>query len=83
MVAGIKLKSRYFKKIPGGHTITRSDRMHKDIEKFDHDFPDGVFAFPAPAESPKVKIRALDKYCKEHGVQPKDLTDEEMRQFLV
>ncbi|KPL58326.1 hypothetical protein AM506_17035 [Rossellomorea vietnamensis] len=38
---------------------------------------------PAPAESPKVKIKALDKYCKEQGVQPKDLTDEEMRQFLV
>ncbi|WP_244668335.1 hypothetical protein [Bacillus sp. NTK074B] len=57
--------------------------MHKDIEKFDHAFPDGVFAFPGPAESTKVKIRALDKYCKERGVQPKDLTDEEMRQFLV
>lgn len=57
--------------------------MRKDIEKFDDAFPDGVFAFPAPAESPKVKIRALDKNCKERGVQPKDLTDEEMKHFLV
>ena len=57
--------------------------MRKDIEKFDDAFPDGVFAFQAPAESPKVKIRALDKYCKERGVQPKDLTDEEMKHFLV
>jgi hypothetical protein len=64
--------------------ITRSDTMRKsDIERFDNAFPDGVFAFPAPTESPKVKISALDKYCKERGVEPKDLTEEEMKLFLV
>ncbi|KAA0566578.1 hypothetical protein F0342_00560 [Bacillus sp. CH30_1T] len=66
-----------------GHAITRSDIMHKDIAKFDNAFPDGVFASPAPDESPKVKIKALDKYCKEHGIRPKDLTEEEMQQFLI
>jgi hypothetical protein len=54
-----------------------------NIERFDNAFHDGVFAFPAPTESPKVKISALDKYCKERGVEPKDLTEEEMKLFLV
>ncbi|WP_232353769.1 hypothetical protein [[Bacillus] enclensis] len=54
-----------------------------DIERFDNAFPDGVFAFPATAEVPKVKIRTLDKYCKGLGVEPKDLTEEEMKPFLV
>ncbi len=85
MVAGTKLKSRYIiKRTPGGHTRTRSDIMRRrDIERFDNAFPDGVFAFPASIDSPKVKIRALDNYCKEHGVEPKDLTEEEMKPFLV
>ncbi|RDI37995.1 hypothetical protein [Falsibacillus pallidus] len=86
MVAGIKLKSRYryiIKRTPDGHAITRSDTMLEDIKRFDDAFPDGVFAYPAPPEAPKVKIRALDNYCKKHGVEPKDLTEEEMKQFLV
>jgi hypothetical protein len=57
--------------------------MRKDIDKFDNAFPDGVFAFPAPTDAPKVKIRALDKYCKEHGVEPNELTEEEVKPFLV
>jgi hypothetical protein len=58
--------------------------MHRiDIERFDNACSDGVFAFPAPPEAPKVKIRALDNYCKEHGIEPKDLTEEEMKPFLV
>jgi hypothetical protein len=85
MVAGTKLKSRYIiKRTPVGHTRTRSDTMRsRDIERFDNAFPDGVFAFPASTESPKVKIRALDNYCKKHGVESKDLTEDEMKPFLV
>jgi hypothetical protein len=85
MVAGTKLKSRYvIKKTPDGDARTRSDTMRRiDIERFDNAFPDGIFAFPAPTDAPKVKIRALDNYCKKHGVEPKDLTEEEMKPFLV
>ncbi len=83
MVSGLKFKLRQIKRTPDVHTIARSDIMRRDIDKFDNAFPDGVFAFPASTESPKVKIRALDKYCKEHGVEPKDLTADEMKPFLV
>lgn len=83
MVARAKMKN-VWKQTQNGYTLKRSDTMlREDIEKFDNAFPDGVFAFPPDPEAPKVKIRALDKYCRENGVKPKDLSKEEMEQFLV
>ncbi|MBU9721339.1 MULTISPECIES: hypothetical protein [Bacillaceae] len=55
----------------------------KKIEEFDDAFPDGVFAFPPSPNEQKVRTRALAEYCKQNGKLPKDLSEEEMRQFIV
>ncbi|MBT2757908.1 hypothetical protein J7E71_18685 [Mesobacillus foraminis] len=57
--------------------------LREDIDKFENAFPDGVFAFPPDPKAPKVRIRALDKYCREKGIKPVDLSKEEMERFLV
>ena len=57
--------------------------MKKDIEDFDDQFPDGVFTIPRDESEPRVKGRQLLAYCKEKGVEPKDLTSGETQQFLV
>ena len=50
--------------------------------RFDDGFPDGVFTEPYSANQWKVKVRALFDYCKEKGVEPNELTEKEMEQFL-
>ncbi|TCN21203.1 hypothetical protein [Mesobacillus foraminis] len=83
MVAKANLRT-VLKQAQNGYTLKRSDTMlREEIEKFDNAFPDGVFAFPPSPEAPKVRIRALDKYCREKGITPRDLSKEEMEQFLV
>ena len=44
---------------------------------------DGVYAIPKDPILYRVKVRALDAYCRERGIEPKQLTDKEMEQFLV
>ncbi|WP_462406655.1 hypothetical protein [Gracilibacillus sp. Marseille-QA3620] len=44
---------------------------------------DGVYAIPRDPEEYRVKVRALDAYCRERGMEPKQLTEKEMEQFLV
>ncbi|WP_121661862.1 hypothetical protein [Metabacillus litoralis] len=58
--------------------------MNRKVEEeFDEAFPDGVFAFPPNPKDPKVKLRALGDYCKERGITPNKLTEDEIEQFLV
>lgn len=57
--------------------------QRKKIEEFENAFPDGVFAFPPNPEEPRVKVRALGEYCKEKGVTPDALAEEELQQFLL
>ncbi|RFU62739.1 hypothetical protein [Bacillus sp. V59.32b] len=57
--------------------------LREQIEKFDDAFPDGVYAFPPDPDAPKVKIRALGEYCKKKGIEAKDLSEAEMKQFLI
>ncbi len=83
MVAKANLRT-VLKQTQKGYTLKRSDTMlREDIDKFDNAFPDGVFAFPPDPNAPKVRIRALDKYCREKGIKPVDLSKEEMERFLV
>lgn len=56
--------------------------IRKEIEEFENGFPDGVYAIPHDPKAPRVKVRALNDYCKEKGITPEDLTAEEMEQFL-
>lgn len=52
--------------------------------EFEADFDDGIYAISRPQNAPRVKVRALWAYCKEkgEGVEPKDLTPEELKKFL-
>ena len=44
---------------------------------------DCVYAIPKDPKEYRVKVRDLDAYCRERGIEPKQLTDKEMEQFLV
>jgi len=57
------------------------EKLIREIEEFDVAFPDGVFCIPRIPGEPRVKVRALWNYCKEKGVDPEDLSEEEMKQF--
>ncbi|MED4019015.1 hypothetical protein [Sutcliffiella cohnii] len=57
--------------------------MKEQIKKFDDLFPDGIFAISHPENTPKVKVRALHNYCKERGITPAELSQNEMEQFLI
>ena len=56
--------------------------MLDEFNKADKYFPDGVFVEPKETNEPKIRFRALSKYCNEHRIKPKDLTDEERKQFI-
>ncbi|MEK5357888.1 hypothetical protein [Paenibacillus sp. FSL L8-0709] len=52
------------------------------LVEFDDDIDDGVYAVPRDPKSPRVKVRALDQYCKQHKKEPSQLSAEEMEMFL-
>ncbi|MBL5769342.1 hypothetical protein HV454_17180 [Bacillus sporothermodurans] len=58
------------------------EKMIKEIEEFDDAFPDGVFAIPRNPKEPRVKVRALFAHCDKLGIEPKDLSEKEMKEFL-
>ncbi|CAM5220900.1 hypothetical protein UACE39S_00966 [Ureibacillus acetophenoni] len=51
----------------------------KDMELYDQLHPDGVYV--SPGQAPKIRVRDMDKYCKERGIEPKDLSEEEWKKF--
>jgi hypothetical protein len=51
--------------------------------QFDHAFSEGVFAIPMGKNEPLYNIRALDKYCTEHGLSPSQLTPEQLSKFVI
>lgn len=46
---------------------------------FDDNFEDGIFAIP---KSKKLKERALYEYCKEKGISPNELPEDELKRFI-
>ncbi|MES9681773.1 hypothetical protein ABWK22_02410 [Gottfriedia acidiceleris] len=67
-----------------GHTVKKvSDIMLEEMDKFEKGFPDGVYVEPSNKREPRIKVKALFKYCNERGLEPKDLSDKEREQFLV
>ncbi|SHK57539.1 hypothetical protein [Alicyclobacillus tolerans] len=59
--------------------------MVNDKDWDDH-FPDGVYAVSPDPNSPRLMVRKLVDYCKEHGIPLSDiqrLPPEVMKQFLV
>ncbi|MGH0775273.1 hypothetical protein ACQVSN_26975 [Bacillus mobilis] len=61
---------------------SHNDILRKQMEDFEAGFPDGVYVAPSSKDEPNIKVKALCEYCRERGVDPQDLTDEERQQFL-
>ncbi|WP_077305768.1 hypothetical protein [Terribacillus halophilus] len=57
-------------------------KLIKDIKEFDDAFPDGIYTIPTDLQKPRVKVRDLSNYCKQKGVEPKNLSRKELEQFL-
>ncbi|MED1461442.1 hypothetical protein [Bacillus safensis] len=51
------------------------------VNAFEAGFPDGVYAASRVA-APKVMIKAMSDYCKQHNKSPNDLNKEEIELFL-
>lgn len=86
LARGTAVEVRFVNKSVTGHTRkkVRGTMINKiKMDRFEREFPDGVYVEPSDNKEPRVKVRALFKYCNERGVEPKDLTDEEREQFLV
>lgn len=71
------------KKKDGVVEANRFEKLKREMEEFEAGFPDGVYAVPSSSNEPRIKVKALFEYCREKGVDPEDLTDEEREQFLV
>ncbi|MBA1160328.1 hypothetical protein H0A35_04770 [Bacillus licheniformis] len=56
--------------------------MNKKDATFDDKFPNGVFAIPRKSKESRVKVRKLFDYCQSKGVNPDELSEKEMEQFL-
>jgi hypothetical protein len=65
-----------------GDEMKVDKKLIKEIEEFDNAFPDGIYVVPPNSKEPRVKVRALWDYCKQKGVEPKDLSREEIEEFL-
>lgn len=53
------------------------------IDELDDNIDDGVYAIPRNSKEPRVKVRALWDYCKSRGIDIEEISEEEMKQFLV
>jgi hypothetical protein len=67
----------------GVEEAKRFEKLRREMEEFEAGFPDGVYTVPSGPNEPRVKVKALFEYCREKGIDPGDLTDEEREQFLV
>lgn len=67
----------------GMEEARRLEKLIKEMEEFEAGFPDGVYAIPPGPNEPRIKVREMYQYCREKGVDPEDLTEEELDKFLV
>ncbi|MDA1918268.1 MULTISPECIES: hypothetical protein [Bacillus cereus group] len=58
-------------------------KLIKEMEEFEDGFPDGVYTAPSSPNEPRIKLKEMYQYCREKGINPADLTDEEREKFLV
>ncbi|ARU59965.1 hypothetical protein CBW65_01980 [Tumebacillus avium] len=52
-----------------------------DDKDFDSGFEDGMYV--DPAHDVTYDFKAAMKYCKDHGINPEDLSATEMKQFEI
>jgi len=58
------------------------EKLIEEMKEFDEAFSDGVYVIPHNPNEPRVKVRPLFDYCQKKGVEPSELSSEEMKQFL-
>ena len=51
---------------------------HIDLEAV---LTDGRMTVPVADDAPRIRIRELDRWCKENGRDPSSLTDAEIQRF--
>lgn len=80
----VKLSSFEMKRTRRGYTATR--RQHEEMldveiimDEYDNLHPDGKYV--QAGKPPRLKIREMYHYCKKHGINPEDLTDEQREKF--
>ncbi|MCU5165941.1 hypothetical protein OCD92_27755 [Bacillus paranthracis] len=71
------------KKTDGVEEAKRLEKLRREMEEFEAGFPDGVYSAPSSPNEPRIKVKEMYQYCREKGVDPEDLTDEEREKFLV
>ncbi|HHP5665113.1 MULTISPECIES: hypothetical protein [unclassified Bacillus cereus group] len=71
------------KKTDGVEEAKRLEKLRREMEEFEAGFPDGVYTAPSSPNEPRIKVKEMYQYCREKGVDPEDLTDEEREKFLV
>ncbi|NBD25611.1 DUF2442 domain-containing protein [Paenibacillus glycinis] len=64
---------------PNGYDIA-VEFLFDNSESVDDDIFDGIYAVPPP-DGKRLMIRKLLNYCDEKGVDPLNLTEEEMKKF--
>lgn len=51
------------------------------MEKFDDD-PAGILTAYSP-NGPKYRVREIIKFCKEHKIEPEDLSERQLSKFVI
>jgi Ribonuclease G/E len=67
----------------GVEEAKRLEKLRREMEEFEEGFPDGVYTAPSSPNEPRIKLKEMYQFCREKGIDPEDLTEEELEQFLV
>lgn len=65
------------------YEVRRFEKIKREMEEFEAGFPSGVYVIPSGPNEPRIKVREMYQYCREKGIDPEDLTEEERDKFLV
>ncbi|MGP1910658.1 hypothetical protein ACTSEZ_21205 [Metabacillus sp. JX24] len=79
----VKANGKALKRLSENGDNSTFEKLKKEMKTFEEGFPDGVYAIPRDSKEPRLNVRAMYDYCKEKGVKPKDITDEEMMKFII
>lgn len=73
-----------FNRTENGHTDKKvGDQLIEKMDEFEKGFRDGVYADSNKEKMPRINMCALSRHCSERGIKPKDLTDKEMKHFIL
>lgn len=61
----------------------KNEKLKREMEEFETGFPDGVYVAPSSSDEPRIKLKEMYQFCRGKGIDPEDLIEEELEQFLV